>query len=533
MVKCAGRGNLIGGLMGGIVIAFGCADDTPLPGAPTPMSSPVAQGPTSPPELLAVTATDRSFVGRAPELSIDGMAGLKATPPTPVAPIDNVEVADAAPLLTVSNATGLNVAAVFEHEFTLSKVTGGNETEVERGSGTPAGPGTTSYLVQAPLDLGSSYTWRARPVLDGVHGPWSEDAGFRTVGVRLGVPQPLAPKGGDTVSTPAVFRVGNGTVEGNAGTVTIQVRVAGDDAFMNVVASGETQAGPAGAETNVTLSSRLMLDTPYWWQARAVSSGPAGEFESSWSGAAGFRTAAIALGAPKPLHPINNATTTTLRPQFNVRNGTVEGTTGTVNIRIEVATDSDFMDVVGRAETHARPRGDTNLRLADELKRLEQYFWRARARLQADPDIMSVWSAPARFSTPDPSTPPTNAPGRGNCCPPPNRFDIVQAILGRTGDLYRRDVQDFTQRVAECLAVTDGDWGRRRNDSGAIGKDTVAYRTSKGRGHGPFSIDIMLGATSNNPRPHWSIQRHDGVEGRVGGTWIEVDGSNCILGSVR
>ncbi len=532
MVKCVGRRNLAGVWMGGIVIAFGCADDTPLPGAPTPVSSPVAQGPMSPPDLLAVTATDRSLVGRTRDRSVDGTVGLKATPPMPVAPIDNVEVADAAPMLTVSNATGVNVVADFEHEFTLSKVTGGNEMEVERGAGTPAGPGTTSYRVQAALDLGASYTWRARPVLEGVYGPWSEDAGFRTVGVRLGVPQPLAPVDGATVGTRPLFRVENGTVEGDAGTVMIRIRVATDDAFMNVVASGETQARSRG-ETNVALGSALMLDTPYWWQARAVSTGPAGVFESSWSGAAGFRTTDVALGAPEPLDPIDGATTTTLRPLFQVRNGTVEGVAGTVNIQIQVATDSDFTDVVGQAETHARPRGDTNLQLADELMPVEEYFWRARARLQSDPDITSDWSTPGRFSTPDTSTEPTNAPGRGDCCPPPNRFDIVQAVLGRTGDLYRRDVQDFTQRVAECLAVTDGDWGRRRNDSGAIGKDTVAYRTSKGRGQGPFSIDIMLGATSGNPRPHWSIQRHDGVEGRVGGTWIEVDGSNCILGNVR
>ena len=532
MVKCVGRRNLVVVWMGTIAIAFGCADDTSMPGAPTPVSSPVAQGPMSLPDPLAMAAMDPSLVGQTPDLSVGDMVGLKATAPTPVAPIEDVEVADASPLLTVSNATGLYVDADFEHEFRLSKVTGGNEMEVERGSGTSAGPGTTSYRVQAALDLGADYTWRARPVLEGVYGPWSEDARFGTVGVRLGVPQPLAPVDGATVSTRPVFRVENGTVEGDAGTVTIQVQVATDDVFMNVVASGETQARPRG-ETNVALSSALMADTAYWWQARAVSSGPAGQFDGSWSGAERFRTAAIALGAPEPLHPIDGATTTTLRPLFNVRNGKVEGTTRTVTIQIEVATDSSFMPVVGQAETHARPRGETNLQLVDELKPVTEYFWRARAQLKSDPGIVSDWSAAGRFSTPDPSTAPTNAPGRGNCCPPPNRFDIVQAVLGRTGDLYRRDVPTFTQRVAECLAVTDGDWGRRRNDSGAIGKDTVAYRTSRGSGRGPFSIDIMLGASSNNPRPHWSIQEHDGIEGRVGGSWIEVDGSNCVLGSVR
>ena len=94
--------------------------------------------------------------------------------------------------------------------------------EVERGSGTSAAPGTTSYRVRAALDLGATYTWRARPVLGGVYGSWSEDAKFRTVGARLGVPRPLAPTDGATVGTRPVFRVQNGTVDGGAGTVTIQ-----------------------------------------------------------------------------------------------------------------------------------------------------------------------------------------------------------------------------------------------------------------------------------------------------------------------
>ena len=198
-----------------------------------------------------------------------------------------------------------------------------------------------------------------------------------------------------------------------------------------------------------------------------------------------------------------------------------------------MASDDRFTNIVGKKASSARPRGDTDLRLPKDLMPATKYFWQARAFLASDPQITSGWSATEHFRTPDTSSEPTNAPGRDHCCPPLNRFDIVKRVIQSTNNLYREDVRKFTQRVAECLAVTDGDWGRRRNDSGAIGKDTVAYRTSRGPGRGPFSIDIMLGAESDDPRPHWNIQRHDGIEGRVGGTWIEVDGSNCILGHVR
>ena len=220
-------------------------------------------------------------------------------------------------------------------------------------------------------------------------------------------------------------------------------------------------------------------------------------------------------------------------PQFTVRNARISGRR-TVNVEVEVALERDFARVVARGETYQRARGETDIWINRALRADTVYFWRVRAKLASDPSVASRWSAVWRFTTraANSGTGSTTAPGRGNCCPPPNRFDIVQAMVARTGNLYRNDTQQFTQRVAECLASTDGDWGRRRNDSGAIGKDTVAYRTSKGAGHGPFSIDIMQGAESDDPRPHWSVQSHGGIEGRVGGVWLAVDGSNCLLGSL-
>lgn len=292
---------------------------------------------------------------------------------------------------------------------------------------------------------------------------------------------------------------------------------------------------PLGAE-QMSYQVRTTLDRAetYTWRVRAAVGGVFGP----WSSAARFRVK-LELGAPQPVAPIDDVTTSTLRPIFNVRNPPAPANAGALFIALEVATDAGFANIVGQTRTHARSRGDTNLQLAGELKRSTRYYWRARAII-GTPSATSAWSATGQFRTkapdppqPPPPSPPTNPPGKGDCCPPPNRLDIVQAIVRKTGNLYRSDIHEFTQHVAECLAATDGDWGRRRNDSGAVGKDTVAYRTSKGRGRGPFSIDIMLGAESSNPRPHWSVQRHDGIDGRVGGSWLKVNGANCILGGVR
>ena len=348
------------------------------------------------------------------------------------------------------------------------------------------------------------------------------------IGLKATAPVPLGPKDDIEINgATAVLAASNATgcfVEANFDyEYTLSKRAGGQETEV------ERGVGVPRDVGSTVYAVQTWLDpaSNYVWRVRAVLNGVYGPSSSDET----FRTRAIELGVPRLNSPIAGAPVSSLRPIFNVRNGTVEGYTGTVNIHIQVASNADFTDasIVGEAEEPARPRGDTNLQLSSDLMDANEYFWRARALIPGRSDIAeSDWTAPENFSTPDPR--PTNAPGKGNCCPPPNRLDIVEAVVRATGNLYRTDIQRFTQRVAECLAVIDGDWGRRRNDSGVIGKDTVAYNTSKGPGRGPYSVDIMLGAGGSDPRPHWRIPTHDGARGRVGGSWIRVDGSGCVLG---
>ena len=464
-------------------------------------------------------------------------AELKSTAPQPVGPRDGVLIVDSAPILAASNAQGSFVSVTFSYRFALYKVVGSGRMEVEVGCGSSRDGTSTSYQVATPLDLQASYVWRARAFLAGAYGPWSEDATFRTVAVKLGAPQPLVPNAGATVPISTSFTVRNPTVEGNAGRVFIEVEAATDAGFTANVMTGRTQMHDRG-ETDVTLSRALQPSAQYYWRARATASaGAAGEVDGPWSDTVSFRTSAFRLTAPQPIAPRNGAVDVPIRPrprnpQFTVRNAVTSAGAGSVNVQVQVAQDQAFANIVARGETNQRASGQTDVRIDRALMPDTRYFWRVRARLAADSVVVSDWTAVWSFTTGTTETGPTTAPGRGDCCPPPNRFDIVQAVLGRTGNLYRQDIQQFTQRVAACLAATDGDWGRRRNDSGAVGKDTVAYRTSKGPGRGPFSIDIMRGASGDNPRPHWTVQTHEGIEGRVGGSWFAVDGGNCDLGSV-
>jgi hypothetical protein len=77
------------------------------------------------------------------------------------------------------------------------------------------------------------------------------------------------------------------------------------------------------------------------------------------------------------------------------------------------------------------------------------------------------------------------------------------------------DVRTLTQKVAEILYAEDNRWGRRINITGPLGKDTVAYKAEGGQNDGkPYSIDIVSGAESSNPKVHWD------PHGFVGGTWV-------------
>ena len=282
--------------------------------------------------------------------------------------------------------------------------------------------------------------------------------------------------------------------------------------------------------TSYQIQMTLDNDSSYQWRVRPFLTGAFGP----WSVFASFTTPpAVVITPPVPTAPINGVTVTNFRPEFNVNNGTVEGDAGEVIYQIQVATDSAFSNIVAEEGTELRARGDTNIALLTDLMPETHFYWHVRGRndgqgktgllpsLRTVAQVVGDWSPTVDFFTPKEVG---NAPGKGQCCPPPNRLDIVVAVLNVTGNLFKSDVQLYTEKVAECLAVTDGDWGRRLNDSGVVGKDTVAYRVP-GTSN-PYSVDILQGTESSQPIPHWA------GHGQVGGSWFSVDGSRCVLGAI-
>ena len=434
VVKRAGRRVLLSVCVGGIMVAFGCADDTSAPVAPSPLSSPVARDAmSSPAPLSPVASMNQNLGGQTPDRNLgvdDEMIGLKATAPTPVEPKKNIEIITTLlQTLAASTSAGLFVEADFEYEFVLSRVTGGSETEMERGLGTPRDANSTSYRVQTELDFGSTYTWRVRAVFDGANGPWSE--------------------------------------------------------------------------------------------------------------AARFRTAAVRLAAPRPLSPIDGATIPTLRPTFRVRNGTVEGYEGPVDIRLDVALDVDFMDIVGTEQTPVSPRDETNLQLPSDLIFETRYFWRVRAVLPGHADIRSGWSATQHFSTPSeniavPGGPvgPVGPFGPGGN--PPNMLHVVQAVARQHPDALRNSCQShggswrFMDLVVEALRATSGRWGFncKRGNCNDVSHDVVDFYRGSGttindaQGSTDVAIiDIIAGHCGSSPRPAWIDQTQATAAAGAIGRW--------------
>lgn len=104
---------------------------------------------------------------------------------------------------------------------------------------------------------------------------------------------------------------------------------------------------------------------------------------------------------------------------------------------------------------------------------------------------------------------------------PPNHLDLVVALDTVSPGLIATPTT-FTQQIVQTLfnggtigsvtVVADANFGRRRNDSGTLSDDTVAYKQENGVVN-PFSVDIILGANAPGAAPAWN------EGGRVGGTW--------------
>lgn len=102
---------------------------------------------------------------------------LKATAPTLQSPINGAQLAQgqAVTLVLVNSTTPYTTTPVtLSYRFEVTNAAGA----VVETAPVPAGAGTTSRTVAAPLDGTVTYQWRARPEYQGIAGPWSARQSF-------------------------------------------------------------------------------------------------------------------------------------------------------------------------------------------------------------------------------------------------------------------------------------------------------------------------------------------------------------------
>lgn len=386
-----------------------------------------------------------------------------------------------------------------------------------------------------------------------------DSLGTETVTLKASAPTPTSPASGTTdipctTTQCATDRALNNEVVAVAPTLTVTNATASyathsfSYAFALYKGSGlalvETTRQDEGTSgsTSYQVTELLDAETTYSWKARAVLNDGTTDTYGPWSTTMTFTTATapvppvpdVIIGTPTPTWPIDGESITDFTPHFVVTNGSNTGTTadiGTVYYEIQVATSKTPLVLVVTASTQART-GTTRIALRPagsvaetELTASTTYYWRARGRnygakthfvpgntvIEVDASPWSEWKV---FKTADASATGANAPYI--CCPPNNRLSVVQQVAAEIGYPGSGvDVRTLTQKVAEKLYAEDNRWGRRINDTGPLGKDTVAYKAEGGQNDGkPYSIDIVSGAESSNPKVHWD------PHGFVGGTWV-------------
>ena len=402
---------------------------------------------------------------------------------------------------------------------TSSRITPLSATQSGRASqDTPAGE---TYTVPETLAADRMYYWHVRAADGANTGPYSETSQFELfTPITIAAPRPIFPVDDEVASSQRPsFKVKSSEITGPATNIKYRFEVARDGSFANLTTV--LTVGPGGGTTSATPGD-LEWNTRYKWRVRASATGREGRVDGPWSATQTFKTPAVPVVAPSLVSPINGAKTSSRRPTFTVRNGAVSPLAGEVTIYFQISRNANFSTLVRSFNVPQSQGATTSVVSPITLAAKTTFYWRVRA---ADGNFNTGFGSPKQFKTPAaaaapaptapaPATPAPAGPAPAPfCCPPPNRFEVVQQVAAETG--YPQSgihVTDFTQRVAERLAQEDPNWGRRINDTGPLGKDTVAYRIN-GQNNNPYSIDIVSGATGSNPKSHWS------EHGSIGGVW--------------
>src|SRR5215203_2224729 len=126
---------------------------------------------------LLVSACGEEPVPNAPTPTpATGSTTLKVSAPTIVSPAGGTSLNTRNPTLVLQTSAGAYGSPTVSYEVQVL-TTGGDTVYSRTLSGGPAtGQGTLSHTVESPLNVRTSYRWRARAVQGSNTGPWSDAA---------------------------------------------------------------------------------------------------------------------------------------------------------------------------------------------------------------------------------------------------------------------------------------------------------------------------------------------------------------------
>ncbi|GBC92904.1 Protein TolB [bacterium HR15] len=312
--------------------------------------------------------------------------------PVILEPADNATVTPTPTFrLRLSDPDNDPVRAVIE-------ITGNNQTLSFDTQQVNSGNEVSFTVPQSQALAPGNYTWRAKTLdLHGGDSGWTDTR-------RFIVPQPsqppeipvlISPSDGSTVTPTPTFRVR--LSDPNSDTVKAIIEITSQPS--GTTRTLETGFVASGSEASVAIPTSQPLSAgSYTWRARAQDS--TGNF-SVWSGIFTFTVSATNRPPDTPvmLEPADNATVTST-PTFRLRLSDPDGDPVSATIEITPPSGLPF-----EYTTQSVASGNEVSFTVPTALEPGAYTWRARAR--DSQNALSDWSAPTRFTVPEPDVPPS------------------------------------------------------------------------------------------------------------------------------
>jgi Chitobiase/beta-hexosaminidase C-terminal domain/Divergent InlB B-repeat domain len=310
-------------------------------------------------------------------------------------PADNMLVATLTPVLSVTNATDVDIYDTITYDFDIASDAGFN-TIVASAPGVAQGAGgTTSWsLPQAQsLSEDTTYFWRVRAKdNNGGMSDWASASFFvNTVNHPPTAPLVKSPTDGSEVATFTPSLVVNNATDPDRQSLMYTFELDTVNTFDSTTDHQISGLVAEGSGTTSWTPTTLREDTTYYWRVKASD----GQLDGPFTASAKFfvNTVNEAPSVPTLNNPANGTWVTVLAPTLQV-NASTDPDMDSLTYEFQVSTDSTFSTLVTSAD-----KAGTSWVVPMNLANNTQYWWRAQAR--DEHDLASGWMEPASFYASD------------------------------------------------------------------------------------------------------------------------------------